>query len=248
MKRLRLSEPIRPLLFVALVLSIPAFYLDLIGSPSGLIPVSVLAYHNAGSMLYVLMALILALDLILRSRSAAGVAILWRKPTLDTFIFLGALVSILPTETPWSLGVWVLRLGFSGLVFLRLATFIARWVVPKRMLLILMLSAGLLTVSGAGFYLLEPKVTSFGDGMWLAFTTAATVGYGDLVPTEPASRIFAIFIVLFGYAVFSFVTASIAALFVGEDEKRLERELHADIRSLREEVAQLRKELLRRNR
>ena len=75
------------------------------------------------------------------------------------------------------------------------------------------------------------------------FTTGATVGYGDLVPSTPASRIFAVFVVLLGYAVFSVVTASIVALFVGEDEKRFEKELHADIRSLRKEVAALRSEL-----
>ena len=81
--------------------------------------------------------------------------------------------------------------------------------------------------------------------MWLAFTTVSTVGYGDIVPSTPAARVFAVFIVLLGYALFSIVTASIAALFVGEDEKRLERELHADIRALRQEVTALRDDLQR---
>ena len=76
--------------------------------------------------------------------------------------------------------------------------------------------------------------------MWLAFITGATVGYGDLVPSTPASRIFAAFIVLLGYALFSVVTASIAALLVGEDEKRFMRGLHSDMRMLREEIAALR--------
>jgi voltage-gated potassium channel len=35
------------------------------------------------------------------------------------------------------------------------------------------------------------------------------------------------------------VTASIAAFFVGEDEKLLRREMHRDLRQLRGEVAQL---------
>jgi voltage-gated potassium channel len=48
---------------------------------------------------------------------------------------------------------------------------------------------------------------------------------------------------LLGYALFSVVTASIAALLVGEDEKKLRRELHTDMRILREEIASLRAEL-----
>nr|WP_314860496.1 potassium channel family protein [uncultured Undibacterium sp.] len=92
-----------------------------------------------------------------------------------------------------------------------------------------------------------PQVTSYADGVWLAFTTVATVGYGDIVPSTPASKIFAFFIVLLGYAMFSFVTANIAALFVGEEEEIFEQELHNDIRALHQEVAALREELRRRD-
>ena len=101
----------------------------------------------------------------------------------------------------------------------------------------------MLALSGGGFYWLEPNVHSYADGLWLAFTTGATVGFGDIVPTTPASRIFAGFIVLLGYALFSVVTASISALFVTKDEQRFERELHGDIRALRKEIDALRAEL-----
>ena len=42
-----------------------------------------------------------------------------------------------------------------------------------------------------------------------------------------------------GVALLSMVTASIAAFFVGEDEKLLRREMHRDIRELRQEVASM---------
>lgn len=98
-------------------------------------------------------------------------------------------------------------------------------------------------LAGAGFYFLEPTVDSYIDGLWLAFTTGATVGYGDFVPTTLASRLFAVLMVLLGFAILSVATAAIAALFIGQDEQTLERELHRDIRSLREELAALRAEL-----
>ncbi len=61
--------------------------------------------------------------------------------------------------------------------------------------------------------------------------------------STPASRIFAVFIVLLGYTLFSVVTASIAALLVGEDEKRIKREMHVEMRALRTEISNLREEL-----
>ena len=48
---------------------------------------------------------------------------------------------------------------------------------------------------------------------------------------------------LVGYAILSLVTASIAAFFIGEDEQKLRRELHRDIKSLHDEVRQLREAL-----
>jgi voltage-gated potassium channel len=101
----------------------------------------------------------------------------------------------------------------------------------------------LLAVAGEGFLLLEPRVHSYADGVWLAFLTAATLGYGELVPSTPGSRIFAVFVVLLGYALFSVFTASIAAILIGEDERKLRRELHLDTRMLRLEISALRNEL-----
>jgi ubiquinone biosynthesis protein UbiJ len=42
-----------------------------------------------------------------------------------------------------------------------------------------------------------------------------------------------------GVATMSMVTASIAALLIGEDERRLRQEMHEDIRSMRQELGRL---------
>jgi voltage-gated potassium channel len=100
---------------------------------------------------------------------------------------------------------------------------------------------------GAGFWLLEPRVITLQDGLWLAFTTAATVGYGDMVPHTHAGRVFAVLMVLLGLSVLSLVTASLAAIFVEREvqdeveagERQIERELMHEIRALRAQVSAL---------
>jgi voltage-gated potassium channel len=111
----------------------------------------------------------------------------------------------------------------------------------------LALALAILGLGGVGFWLLDPRVVTLADGLWLAFTTAATVGYGDLVPTTHVSRAFSVVVVLLGLAVLSLVTASLAAIFVEEEveaeERQIERELMHEIRALRRDVAQLRASL-----
>lgn len=105
----------------------------------------------------------------------------------------------------------------------------------------------ILFAGGFGFWVLDPRVLTLSDGLWLAFTTAATVGYGDMVPSTHASRAFAVVVVLLGLAVLSLVTASVAALLVRKDvhdeERQIEKELMREIRSVRKEVSALRREL-----
>ena len=104
----------------------------------------------------------------------------------------------------------------------------------------LILVVVILVIGGIGFWMLDPKVSTLQDGLWLSFTTAATVGYGDMVPSTPWSRAFAVLVVLLGLSVLSLVTASLAAIFVEkdvvEDERRVEAELLREIRHLRNEV------------
>jgi voltage-gated potassium channel len=74
------------------------------------------------------------------------------------------------------------------------------------------------------------------------------VGYGDVVPSTHASRMFAVVVVLLGLAVLSLATASLAAIFVEKDveqgeELQIEHELMREIRHLREEVQSLRHEI-----
>ena len=110
----------------------------------------------------------------------------------------------------------------------------------------------LLLGCGVVYWWIEPRTPTFVDGLWLAFVTASTIGYGDLVPTTHASRIFSVFVVLLGFAVLSLVTAAFAATWVEAREREIEREIlrdvHRQIGALRREVEALHAALAARHR
>lgn len=107
----------------------------------------------------------------------------------------------------------------------------------------LALALAILGLGGVGFWLLDPRVHTLADGLWLAFTTAATVGYGDLVPSTLVSRAFSVIVVMLGLAVLSLVTASLAAIFVEQEveaeDRQIEKDLMRELVALRHEVREL---------
>ena len=118
-----------------------------------------------------------------------------------------------------------------------------RFITRRGLIYSLVLCLLILGLGGVGFWILEPRALTLSDGLWLAFTTAATVGYGDIVPSTHASRAFSVVVVLLGLAVLSLVTASVAAMFVETEERQVERDLMREIGALRAEVRHLHEEL-----
>jgi voltage-gated potassium channel len=62
-------------------------------------------------------------------------------------------------------------------------------------------------------------IADFGTGLWWAMTTVTTGGSANLDPVTPEGRGVAIFLRLVGVALFSFLTANIAAFLVGSGRK-----------------------------
>jgi len=112
----------------------------------------------------------------------------------------------------------------------------------------LALCVAILLLGGVGFWALEPGIHSLQDGLWLAFTTTATVGYGDTVPKTEAGHLLAVLVVLLGLAVLSKVTALPAALFVERvveaKERQIERDLKRETLLLRNQVRGVEQRLL----
>jgi voltage-gated potassium channel len=218
-------------LLVGLIATIPAFYVDLLPQAPSSLAVTI----------YLLAAATLAVAL-------GHVALLSRSPVIhlranatDLALIAGLIVAaLLPSSEHSSLALST-RLGVAFLTLARMVWTVQHLINRGGLGYLLLTSLAVLGACGAGFWLLEPTTPDLASGLWLAFTTAATVGYGDLVPTTPASRIFAVFVVLLGYGVLSLVTAAIAARWVETEERRIEREI---LRDMRREMAALRQEII----
>lgn len=74
-------------------------------------------------------------------------------------------------------------------------------------------------VAGTLMASIDPNVKTPLDGIWWAWVTVTTVGYGDIVPVSTAGRLFGAMLILMGIGMFTMLTASFAAFFMAEDEK-----------------------------
>jgi voltage-gated potassium channel len=95
---------------------------------------------------------------------------------------------------------------------------------------------------------IDPAITSIWDGIWYAWVTMSTVGYGDVVPASGPGRIMGGILILFGMVLFSVITANIAAFLLSSDVEKVEKDMEKVekeenelVRDLREIRAQLKR-------
>ncbi len=70
---------------------------------------------------------------------------------------------------------------------------------------IILLPLGLVITSTTGYMIIEKW--SFCDSLYMTIITVATVGYGEIHPLTPAGRIFTMIIILFGVALFAYISS-----------------------------------------
>ncbi len=82
-----------------------------------------------------------------------------------------------------------------------------------------------LVISGFLIAALDPAFEGPLDGIWWAWVTMTTVGYGDIVPSTNEGRLFGSLLILVGICMFSLLTASFSVFFIEKDEGEIaERE------------------------
>lgn len=103
-------------------------------------------------------------------------------------------------------------------------------------------------VGAAGMYAFERDVPngleSYGTALWWTAMLMTTMG-SDYFPETPEGRILCFVLALYGFAVFGYVTATIATFFVGRDADDDEAEIAGakSIQALQAEIAALRTEI-----
>ena len=85
----------------------------------------------------------------------------------------------------------------------------------------LVLCTLILLIGGVGFWALDPGVKTLSDGLWLAFTTAATVGYGDITAQTPEAKLFTVSVIVLGVAVFATSLTAVIAPMVSRSLQRI---------------------------
>ena len=213
------------------LLSVPAFYLeDQMLEPT---------LQGYGRLIELFIVVAFAVELGWMLKLVDQRARYLRYNWLDLVIILCAVASFVGMAAGLVALGRLMRLTLFALLLLRASASLRGLFMPGRVRYLLLLSTGMLLLSGAGFYWLEPTVHSFGEGLWLAFVTGATVGYGDVVPTTLPARLFAVLAVLIGFTLLSLMTAYVASILIGEEEKRMRHEMHRDIRRLRDDVERM---------
>lgn len=101
-------------------------------------------------------------------------------------------------------------------------------------------AAVVIVLSGLVMAAIEPSVKSPWDGIWWAWVTVTTVGYGDIVPHTPAGKLFGSLLILLGVALFALMTASFSSFFIGRDVSKVEEGIERDVSKLEQEDVDLR--------
>lgn len=158
---------------------------------------------------------------------------------LNFVIIAGAAAAAFGAATDWIAVVRAMRGAVALLVVVRAGTEFRILFTRKGAPMLLGVSFLTMLALGALFYWLDPAIKSFWDGLWLAFITGATVGYGDVVPTTGGTRVIAVLTVLIGVALMTLFTANVVTFFIGGEEARNRESLQRDIVTLRAELGQL---------
>lgn len=135
-------------------------------------------------------------------------------------------VPILWTSSPLIAGLRSLRLLLFLSLMLQLSSTLREILARNNLGSVLMV--GVLFIFVAGFLIagIDPNIGTPADGIWWAWVTATTVGYGDVVPSSIQGRMLGGVLILLGVGLMSLITANISVYFIsrsrqGHDDSRL---------------------------
>ena len=113
---------------------------------------------------------------------------------------------------------------------------------------IVALTTVVVTAGAAGMYAFERRVAggldSYGEALWWTAMVMTTLGSGAW-PQTFEGRVLCVFLALYAFGIFGYVTATLATFFVGRDAEASDGEVagSAELKALRQELAALRGEV-----
>ncbi|WP_415887741.1 ion channel [Neptuniibacter sp. QD37_6] len=141
----------------------------------------------------------------------------WMSP----LIVLGGLPVLWGVDTFYAGIIRTLRLALTIGIFLRVSKDTRDLLSRHNLGITLFICFIILVISGLLISGIDPAFETPMDGLWWAWVTVTTVGYGDLVPATTEGRIFGSLLILMGLAMFSMLTASFSVFFIEQDEREL---------------------------
>ena len=140
----------------------------------------------------------------------------------------------------------------NSLRFFRLAALLGRFGTTvksifnsKGLRFIVYTTIGLVLFFGFLFYISEPHVEKYSDGLWWALVTITTVGYGDITPISTLGRIIAGALMVMGIGFIATITASVSSYFISSfnDNEVTINDLGEKLDKIEKELNLLKKEI-----
>ncbi len=155
-----------------------------------------------------------------------------RQNWMSLVIILAGVPVLFGVETYYAGILRTLRLALMMGIFIRISQDMRLLLSRHHLGTTLAISFVILVFSGFLISGIDPAFDNPIDGIWWAWVTVSTVGYGDFVPTTTESRIFGAMLILMGVGLFSMLTASFSALFIEKDEREVIEKEERNIRRI----------------
>ncbi len=161
-----------------------------------------------------------------------------------TIVLAGAVVLWLGV-TPYQALLRSLRLFIALDVLLSISGTLQELLSRNKLGITLLVSLLVTAVAGLLAAGIDPGIANPFEGLWWAWVTVTTVGYGDVVPTTPAGRILGSLLILLGVGLFSILTANFSVYLISRSRQAITGEVEKELSRVERQVGDVRHEVQR---